>query len=103
MTKTNILGHSSFAECTIPYKTFVDEGKRLIAVANSFFAQWSGRHISMWSKSLLLYNLDTMKLIGFVDHLNYQINDLAFHPTEKITAPGIGSYDGGAYYEGELI
>jgi len=100
---TKILTNSTFADTTIPYKTFVDENKRLIAVANSFFTQWSGRQVSMWSKSLLLYNLDTLELIGFVDNLDYEINDITFHPTQDIIALGIGSYDGGAYYEGELL
>jgi hypothetical protein len=40
----------------------------------------------MWTKSLLLYNLDTLQLTSFVDNLDYEINDLAFHPTEKIIA-----------------
>ena len=102
-TLTKILSNSTFADTTIPYKTFVDEDKRLIAVANSFSTQWSGRDISMWSKSLLLYNLDTLELISYVDDLDYEINDLAFHPTQNIIALGIGSYDGGAYYEGELL
>tara|TARA_R110002050_G_scaffold1314_1_gene9628 strand:- start:136 stop:1704 length:1569 start_codon:yes stop_codon:yes gene_type:complete len=102
-TLIKILSNSTFADTTIPYRTFVDEDKRLIAVANSFFTQWSGRHISMWSKSLLLYNLDTLELISFVDDLEYEINDLGFHPIENIIALGIGSYDGGAYYEGELL
>jgi hypothetical protein len=100
---TKILTNSTFADTTIPYKTVVEENKRLIAVANSFSTQWSGRDVSMWSKSILLYNLDTLELISFVDNLNYDINDLAFHPTESIIALGIGSYDGGAYYEGELL
>ena len=100
---TKILTNSTFADTTIPYKTVVDENKRLIAVANSFSTQWSGRDVSMWSKSLILYNLDTLEFISFVDNLNYDINDLAFHPTESIIALGIGSYDGGAYYEGELL
>lgn len=100
---TKILTNSTFADTTIPYRTFVNENKRLIAVANSFFTQWSGRHISMSSNSLLLYNLDTLELINFVDNLDYGINDLAFHPTENIISLGIGSYDGGAYYEGELL
>lgn len=102
-TLTKILTNSTFADTTIPYRTFVDEDKRLIAIVNSFFTQWSGRHISMWSNSLLLYNLDTLELISFVDNLDYEINDLAFHPTENVIALGIGSYDGGAYYEGELL
>lgn len=102
-TLTKILSNSTFADTTIPYKTFVNEDKRLIAVANSFFTQWSGRHISMSSESLLLYNLDTLDIIGFVDDLKYSVNALSFHPTQNIIALGIGSYDGGCFYEGELL
>ena len=102
-TLTKILSNSTFADTTIPYRTFVDEDKKLIAVANSFFTQWSGRDISMWSTSLLLFDLDTLELKNFVDNLDYPVNDLSFHPKEKIIALGIGRYDGGAYYEGELL
>lgn len=102
-TLTKILSNSTFADTTVPYRTFVDEDKRLIAVANSFSTQWSGRDISMWSTSLLLYDLDTLELKNFIDNLNFPVNDLSFHPKEKIIALGIGRYDGGAYYEGELL
>ncbi len=100
---TKILSNSTFADTTIPYKTFVDKSKRLIAVANSFSTQWSGRDISIRSNSLLLYDIDTLELISLIDNLNYPINDLSFHPTKKNIALGVGSYDGGAYYEGELL
>lgn len=102
-TLTKILSNSTFADTTIPYRTFVDEGKRLIAVANSFSTQWSGRDISMWSTSILLYDLDTLELKNFVDNMDYPVNDLSFHPKEKTIALGVGRYDGGAYYEGELL
>ncbi|TXK46795.1 hypothetical protein FVR03_10220 [Pontibacter qinzhouensis] len=102
-TLTKILSNSTFADTTIPYRTFVDEDKRLIAVANSFSTQWSGRNISIWSTSILLYDLDTLELKNFVDNLDYPVNDLSFHPKEKNIALGIGRYDGGAYYEGELL
>lgn len=102
-TLTKILTNSTFADTTIPYRTFVDEDKRLIAVANSFSTQWSGRDISIWSSSILLYDLDTLELKNFVDNLDYPVNDLSFHPKEKIIALGIGRYDGGAYYEGKLL
>lgn len=102
-TLTKILSNSTFADTTVPYRTFVDEDKRLIAVANSFSTQWSGRDISMWSTTLLLYDLDTLELKNFLDNLDYPVNDLSFHPKEKIIALGIGRYDGGAYYEGELL
>ena len=102
-TLTKILSNSTFADTTIPYRTFIDEDKSLIAVANSFSTQWSGRDISMWSTSLLLYDLDTLELKNFVENLDYPVNDLSFHPKEKIIALGIGRYDGGAYYEGELL
>lgn len=103
ITLTKILNNSSFADTTIPYKTFADFEKKIIAIANSFFTQWSGRHVSMYSNSLLLYNLDTLQLVNFIDNLGYGVNDLTFHPRGKIIAIGAGSYDGGAYYEGELL
>lgn len=97
------LSNTTFSNVTIPYKTFSDENKKLIAIATSFHTQWSARDIGKTSKSLLLYNLDSLDLIDFIDNLGYKINDLSFHPNDPIIAIAIGEYDGGAYYEGELL
>lgn len=97
------LSNSTFEDCTIPYRTFINKNKSLLAVANSFLTQWPARHISMQSQSLLLYSLNNIGLIGSIENLDYNINDVSFHPTEPIIAIGIGQYDGGAYFEGAML
>lgn len=40
---------------------------------------------------------------AFFDHLRYDVNDVAFHPTLPVIAIATGRYDGGWVFEGELI
>jgi hypothetical protein len=101
LTLRKVLTNSVFSETTIPYRTFVESKQRLIVVANSFHTQWSARDLSLSSISLL-YNSDTLELKNSLD-VNFRVNDVAFHPVEKIIALATGSYDGGAYFEGELL
>jgi WD40 repeat protein len=44
-----------------------------------------------------------LQLVNHLDLLKYPVNDVAFHPTETLLVIGTGSYDGGAFYEGELL
>lgn len=98
-----VLNDSTFSEATIPYLVGINEEKRLIAVACSFFTQWQGREVNMSAGSLLLYHLDTLALMNYIDNLDYPVNDIAFHPKEEVIIIGTGRYDGGLYYEGELL
>jgi len=100
---TKILTNSTFSDTTIPYRAVIDGKKRLIAVACSFHAQWQGRAIEKSSKSVQLYGLDTLEPINSVDTPYYPVNGIAFHPKEEVVALGTGCYDGGDYFEGELL
>lgn len=97
------LSNACFPETTAPYDSFVDERKNWIGIANSYWAQWTGRYVPMRSSSLLFYDMDSLELIGCVDQIEHPINDLCVHPESKVAAIATGQYDGGAYYEGGLF
>ncbi len=99
----SILNNTAFAEVTQPYQCFIDQTHKLIAVASSFYAQWAGRNVPLRKIYLHLYDAETLKLVNHLDLLEYPVNDVAFHPTQTLLAIGTGSYDGGAFYEGELL
>ncbi len=99
----SILNNTAFAEVTRPYNCFINATNKLIAVASSFYTQWAGRSVPLRKEYLHLYDIETLKMVNHLDVLKYPINDVAFHPTESLIVLGIGSYDGGAFYEGELL
>jgi len=102
-TLRKTLSNTSFPATTHIYHSFVDEQKKLIAVANRNYAQWSGRNISMRSESLLLYDMSTLAWMGCIDTLKFSVNDLSFHPDSTVIAVATGDYDGGAFFEGTLL
>ena len=103
IARTKTLSNSCFAETTAPYYSWVDERKNWIAVAHSYYAQWSGRNIPMRANSLLFYDISSLELIGCIDRLEYYVNDVCAHPDSSVIAVATGQYDGGAFFEGKLL
>lgn len=99
----NTLSNTCFSQTTGPYYSFVDEKKNWIAIANSYYTQWSARNIPMRSNSLLFYNMDSLELIGCIERLEFHVNEVCSHPELGIVAVATGQYDGGAYFEGKLL
>ena len=52
---------------------------------------------------LALYRRGQVAPFAAFDHLRFDINDVAFHPTEPVVAIATGSYDGGYLFEGDLV
>lgn len=50
-----------------------------------------------------LYTRDLSTRLGVFDGARYPINDLAFHPSKPVIAIATGKYDGGWFFEGELL
>ena len=63
-------------------------------------AAYGGRRLRY---RVALYRRDALVPFAVFDELQYPINDVAFHPTDTTVAIGIGSYDGGFLFEGDLI
>lgn len=99
----DILSDTSFKEVTKPYNLFVDDAKGLIAIPHSYNTQWSAREVGIYGEHLHLYSRETLELINNIEVLDYSVNDVAFHPDLPILVIAIGSYDGGAYYEGSIL
>lgn len=98
------LSGAAFSETTLPNATFVFAEKNLVAVDCSVYTQWSGRDVSVRVSSiLLLYDTRSLSLIASIENMDYNINDVSFHPKEDVLAIGLGSYDGGAIFSGELL
>jgi hypothetical protein len=79
----------------------------MIAVAGSFgHYQWPGRSLAS-SRSFLqrvgVYSSKTLDLVAQIDAGMHQVNHVAWHPTQPILSISCGSYDGGYYFEGNLI
>ncbi len=50
-----------------------------------------------------LYHPPACKPFAVFDGLRYRVNDVTFHPTAPVVAIATGSYDGGFFYNGELV
>ncbi|MEM6812340.1 MAG: WD40 repeat domain-containing protein [Pseudomonadota bacterium] len=50
-----------------------------------------------------IFDSSTLELISSKDAINFKIKDVAFHPAEPLIALATGEYDGGQYFEGELL
>jgi len=97
-----ILAKNCFDEVTNPREIYEYSPKGLIGIAHSFRAQWSGRNIELQKELLSIYKTETIDFVAQIE-LKYKINDIDFHSNKNLIIIATGSYDGGCYYEGELI
>ena len=88
-------------EVTNPTGLFIDT--HIIAISHDYYAQFHARDINLRKKCVSLYNKTSLELIGHFNHARYPINHVAFHPEKTWVLIATGSYDGGYFYEGELI
>jgi len=98
----NIIGQRSFQEVTKPKDIFqLKDG--VTAVYHGYYGQWTGRHQDIRKESITLFSDNGKKTIGHLDSLRFEVNDIDFDPINNQVVIAIGSYDGGCYFEGELL
>lgn len=80
----------------------------VLAIASRFSALVNPRSRACYAGQTLHYRLalhrrgEAVPFAAF-DRLRFHINDVAFHPTEPVVAIATGSYDGGYFFEGDLV
>ncbi|WP_371503530.1 hypothetical protein OG871_01415 [Kitasatospora sp. NBC_00374] len=90
----HVLGHRSFAEIGQPVLAVPDEGRGLLAVAGERgFAQ---------TATVAVYGTGNLACRAVL-RTRFPVHALAFHPTAPLLAVGTGEYDGGYFFEGELL
>jgi hypothetical protein len=89
-----ILGDRPFAEVGDPALAVADERRRLLAVA--------GTHEFGSAAPVGVYGTDDLACRALL-RARYPVHAMAFHPGLPILAVGTGSYDGGYFFEGELL
>lgn len=96
-----ILGDRPFAEVGDPALAVGDEGRRLLAVA--------GTHLTVGGipgfrriAPVGVYSTDDLACRALL-HGRYPVHAMAFHPRLPLLATGTGGYDGGYFFEGELL
>lgn len=100
-----VLGAGPFREIGQPRVTANSPNGDLIAVGGHLGrTQWHGRDIGCGSGShtLAVYRTDDLTCVHQVT-ARWPAQSVAFHPTLPLVAIGTGSYDGGWFYEGELL
>src|SRR5450432_2280982 len=79
----------------------------VVALASDFeLLYWPARAIYQGHRlrhRVSLYSSDLAVRLGVFDGARFPINDLAFHPNLPLVAIATGSYDGGWFFEGELL
>ncbi|WP_158835691.1 PQQ-binding-like beta-propeller repeat protein [Streptomyces sp. NRRL S-350] len=89
-----VLGERPFAEAGEPALAVSDEECGLLAVAGEpGFAQ---------NATVAVYDTGDLGCLAVL-RTRFPVQALAFHPTEPLLAVGTGEYDGGYFFEGELL
>ena len=100
------LARQKFPEIGRPYRLFRDPGGRFIAVCSQApYIGWSGYPAPEGQglqQRVSLYHPDSFERIATLD-CRYPVNDLSSHPDKLQIAIASGSYDGGYYFDGELL
>lgn len=95
-----------FAEIGQPYRVFRDEKRGLLAVCSHIA---SPMHRAKWHHGpgifehrVSVYQIAGMVRLG-VMACRFQVNHVVFHKTEPVLLASTGSYDGGFFYNGDLL
>lgn len=96
------LGKDRFQEVTLPRKVF-ELGNGIIAVYHSYTGQWAGRELEIRKKALTLFSDNGQTTLAHLNHFRYTLNDMAYDGDAKQVLIATGDYDGGCYFEGELL
>ncbi|MEU7261682.1 hypothetical protein AB0B21_38685 [Streptomyces rimosus] len=89
-----ILGDRPFAEVGDPVLAVDDEGRGLLAVA--------GVHELGSTAPVGVYGIDDLTCRALL-RARYPVRAMAFHPRLPLLVVGTGDYDGGYFFEGELL
>ncbi|MFD7873603.1 hypothetical protein ACFV5G_05650 [Streptomyces sp. NPDC059766] len=89
-----VLGDRPFAEAGDPTLAVGDERRRLLAVA--------GTHEFGSTAPVGVYGTDDLACRALL-RARYPVHTMAFHPTLPLLVVGTGGYDGGYFFEGELL
>ncbi|MCF2532343.1 hypothetical protein [Yinghuangia soli] len=96
-----ILGARPFAEVGEPSLAIDDENRRVIAVAGAYVAKTGTDHFPRIAP-VAVYGTDDLACRALL-YARYPVHAMAFHPTLPLLAVGAGDYDGGYFFEGELL
>ena len=96
-----ILGNRPFAEVGDPVLVADDECRGLLAVAGAHVAV-AGLHEFARTAPVGVYGTDDLACRALLQ-ARYPVHAMAFHPALPLLAVGTGSYDGGYFFEGELL
>ncbi|MGW7284002.1 hypothetical protein ACWGH4_00640 [Streptomyces sp. NPDC054847] len=96
-----ILGDRPFAEAGDPVLAVHDEGRGLLAVAGTHVAV-AGMHEFGRTAPVGVYGIDDLTCRALLS-ARYPVRTMAFHPRLPLLVVGTGDYDGGYFFEGELL
>ncbi|MEU9367122.1 hypothetical protein AB0D71_20835 [Streptomyces avermitilis] len=96
-----ILGDRPFAEVGDPVLAVDDEGRGLLAVAGTYLAV-AGVHEFGSTAPVGVYGIDDLTCRALL-RARYPVHAMAFHPKLPLLVVGTGDYDGGYFFEGELL
>jgi hypothetical protein len=88
-----VLGDRPFAEVGEPALAVADESRGLLAVAGTY---------EFGTAPVGVYDVGDLGCRALV-RSGYPVHAMAFHPTFPLLAVGTGRYDGGYFFEGELL
>ncbi|WP_330237862.1 hypothetical protein [Streptomyces sp. NBC_00525] len=96
-----VLGDRPFAEVGDPVLAVDDARRRLLAVAGTHAAV-AGMYEFGSTAPVGVYSTDDLACRALL-RAHYPVHAMAFHPTLPLLVVGTGSYDGGYFFEGELL
>ena len=104
-----VLGDGPFAHIGRPSVVATSSDGEYTAIGGDLGrAQWPGHDVQSRSRPscgwipIGIYRTSDLSCIH-VATTHWPVNSIAFHPTLPLVAIGTGSYDGGYFYEGELL
>lgn len=101
-----LFGSGRFSELGSVYRIKRLPQAGMVAVCSTLgHMQWPGKDLSTRYAPyrLCLYADDYSRLLAVFDDARYAINDVAIDASGNSVAIGTGSYDGGFFFEGELL
>ncbi|SHH19731.1 hypothetical protein [Clostridium grantii] len=103
----SVLGDYCFSEIGRPTGIYWSRDRMVFAIASDFeWLQCPARELSLnnkFSYRVSVYNSETLSLIKVFDNIDYPINYIDFNPDNTILAIATGSFDGGYFFQGELL
>ncbi|MGC0422679.1 hypothetical protein [Embleya sp. AB8] len=101
----HVLGDGLFAQIGKPAVVLRDDDRGLIAIGGDLgHLQWTGRDAGdrRPNHRIGVFDADDLTCRNLA-RSGWPVNSLALHPSLPLLAIGTGSYDGGYFFEGELL